>query len=255
MFELNEEGILVQDGEPVKLQGQVVKLDGYLSKDKVNSVVSERLAREQKTLKDQIKALEAQATRTPELERMLEESRQKLQDLERQASQAKQTAEAEVASRLARAEKRAKDLEDALSSEKAARLTEQVSAQIVAAAKDRWIDPVSDLVPKLMASHKREVQKGQDGKPDTYEDLFEVTRRDEKGNTVKEFLPLADAIGALESREEFHHYLRASAREGGGAPGSKHFNPSNYKRSEMSNEDKSAFVAKHGVEAFQALPE
>lgn len=255
MFELSDDGTLLQDGEPVRLQGQPVKLDGYLSKEKVNSVVSERLAREQKSLNDQIKALEAQATRTPELERMLEESKRQLAELEKQATQAKQTAEAEVASRLARAEKRAKELEDALSAEKAARVREQVSTKILAAAKDRWIDPSSDLVPKLMATHKRETQKGQDGAPDSYEDLFEITRKDEKGNVLKEYLPLADAVAALESREDFQHYLKASAREGGGAQGSRSFNPHAYKRSEMTPDAKAAFVAKHGVEAYQSLPE
>lgn len=255
MFELDENGVLVKDGEPVKIENQPVKLDGYLSKEKVSTVVSERLAREKAAVADQIKALEAQANRTPELEKMTTDLRDKLGELEKQASTAKQTAEKEVATRLERAEKRAQEYEQQLIQERQARVQDQVSAQILGATKDRWIDPAQDLVPKLLQTHKRETVKGKDGEPDSYEDLFEVEHKDEKGNTVREFLPLKDAVSVLEGREEFQHYLRATGREGGGAPGSRSFANSNQKRSGMTAQDKAQFVSKHGLEAYQSLPE
>jgi hypothetical protein len=220
-FKLDEQGRLVDDaGTPIKVGDTEIRLDGYLPQSKVDEVVKERLARDREKLTNQIKALEAQAQRGPELESLLKQAKADLERVEGELKTAKDNAAAEVAGQMEKLKRERdqaiKDAEDA----RAAHLREQLTTQILGAAGDSWINPVHDLVPRLLATHKRE-PKTQNGQPvkGEFVDLFVVKYRDEKGNTVEEALPVVDAISKMMAAPENAHYLKPGGRGGSGGPG------------------------------------
>lgn len=251
-LKMDAEGFLLNDeGERFEIEGEPMRVTNAQPKEETERIIKDRLARQA----DKIKALEQQANKGPELEKMLEGLRNEKKALEDQLDSAKKQAEEEVSSQLSAAEKRAKAAETELESERTGRIRDQVTNSILTRAGDRFINPADDVVPKLLGVHKREAAKDKQGNTidGQFLDTFKLAWRDEKGEEVEEHLPLEKALEVLASKPEYQHYVRASGRSGSG--GGNYANISNMKRSEMSAAQKAEFVGQHGVEAFQGLPE
>jgi hypothetical protein len=251
-LKMTSSGVLVDgEGKPVVVGDKPIKITNARTQEQVDLAVQKRLERQT----DRIKALEAQANRTPELEKLLQEMRAEKEKIEADLLTARESAQEEVAQQISQLSKRSQDLERELETERVARIHDQVSNQIIAKASDRFINPMVDLVPKLLTVHKREPAKDSDGKTirGQHVDLFKVPYADEKGNVVEDYVPLDKALDAIASRQEYQHYLRPTAQ--GGSGGGNYLNVTNMKRSQMTAEDKAKFVGKHGVEAYQKLPE
>lgn len=89
-YTIDDEGqLLGDDGNQVEIEGKPVTVEGALTKGKVSEVVQERLERQKTANDEKIKALEGQANRTPELERLLQEAKDHSGDLETQRDEAK----------------------------------------------------------------------------------------------------------------------------------------------------------------------
>lgn len=247
-YSLNEEGVLVDDsGAPVQVGDEPIRLEGYQSKEQVSRVIQERLARQT----DRIKQLESQANRTPELESMLDSMRAEKAELERQIGQVKEQAQAEAQAQLTKLRKDADEYRQRYETEAQARVRDQVTNTILATAKDQFNDPAIDVVPHLLQAHKREEKKGPDGSATgEFLDYFKLRFKNEKGEDVEDFLPVDRALEVW--AQQHPHHVRASNR-GGSGPGS-YVHTGNIKRSEMSPSQKADFVGKHGIEAFQSLP-
>lgn len=249
---LDKDGFLLDaDGNQLKVNDEPVKVPNATPKDQVESVIKERLARQS----DRIKALEAQANKTPELEKVLEDLRKEKASIEEQLSTATQTAQDEVASQMATLKKAADETKAALEQERHGRVRDQVTNAILGKAGDRFINPADDVVPKLLGVHKREPVKDDQGKTvdGKFVDLFEMSFKNDKGDTVTELLPVEKALEIMASDERFGHYVRPT-NAGGSGGGARYSNVQNLKRSEMNAAQKAEFVGKHGVEAFQTLP-
>jgi hypothetical protein len=223
-LKLSADGVLVDEsGKPVQINGEDVTVEGALNQDKVNAVVEERVKREKKKIEEldtKIKALEAQANKSGELEKMLIELKAEKSTLEGKVDKALEDARAEVAAQLSRTEKERDTARTALEQEKAGRVRDQVENLILKAAGDTFIDPAADIVPKLLAVHKREALKGDDGKAidGKFVDLFEVVyKKDGSETETKEFMPIDKAVETLAGLPNFRHYVRGS-KDGG--PGS-----------------------------------
>ena len=254
-YTVNDDGQLVDaDGNVVMLNDEEVTLTGVQNQEQVNKVVQDRLARQKRELDERIKTLETQANKTPELESMLEDLRAEKDLAEAELAKAKEKAEHEVAEQLADAKKRALTAEDVLKIERKGRIQDQIKGLILSNAGDLFINPAADIVPKLLHLHKRELAKDAQGNTieGEFVDLFKVAFENDQGEEVRDYLPVDAALEVLASKEENQHYVRAT--NSGGAGGGQYTDVSNQKRSEMTDDQKSEFVEKHGLETFQALP-
>jgi len=251
-LKMDAEGYLVDEqGERVLIGEEPVKVTNAQSSENVEKVIKERLARQA----EKIKALESQANRTPELEKLIEEERKAKNDLEQQLAKAKEEAQAEVAAQFQKVQKQAEEFRQKYESESQARIRDQVANSILSQAGDRFINPGMDIVPKLLEVHKREPVKDEQGKPidGKFVDVFTLRYKTEKGEEVEEALPVDKALDVLAGQEAYQHYVKAS--NNGGSGGGQYTNFGNMKRSSMTPAEKAAFVGKHGQEAFQSLPE
>jgi hypothetical protein len=254
-LKLNAEGQLVDEkGEIFLIGDEPVTVENAVDKGSVEAKIKERL----KKSNERISALEEAAKETPALRTMLEQERTERTKLESQLSESEKHAEEKIQSQLAAAKKQATEYETALKNERAARVREQVSNQIMAGASDKFNNAAEDIVPKLLSVHKREPKRDQaTGKEveGEFVDLFEMQWTDpESKKDVREAVPLDKAIEVMASNEKYAHYLKSSGRAGSGGG---NYGPANMnqKRSEMSTEQKVAFTTKHGSEAYKQLPE
>mgnify|MGYP001242797285 CR=1 FL=1 len=247
-YTLNDDGQLVdQDGKAVLIGEEPVTLKGVRTQAQVDQVIKERLSRQT----ERIKTLEAQANRTPELETLLESLKAEKTDLESQMAEVRETAKAEAQAQLAKLQKETQSWRERFEAEAKARVRDQVSTQILAAAADRFNDPGTDVVPHLLGVHKREAKKDDSGKPtDEFLDFFKLRYKTEKGEEVEEFMSLDKALDVWAAAHP--HHVRSSDR--GGAGGGNYTGHGNLKRSEMSVADKVAFIGKYGDEAYRSLP-
>lgn len=146
------------------------------------------------------------------------------------------------------------EAKSALEAEKFARVTDQVTSNIVSEASGKFINPARDIVPQLLQAHTREPVKDDEGKiTGAFVDTFRMTRENDKGEEVTESLSAKDALGVLAGRQDCRHYLCASKASGSGG-GADFTNTANLKRSSMSLEEKAAFTNKHGLDKFKELP-
>jgi len=257
-FMLNAEGQLVdKDGKVLEIEGEPVTVANAKGQAQIDAVVKERVARERAKLDElhkQIETLEAQAQKTPELEAMIRKLDGEKGKAESALADAEKNARDQVASQMSSLEKRAKQAEGALEAEQTARLTDQVTNTILGSCGDRFISPANDIVPRMLAAHKREPLIGDDGKPvdGQVRDVFQIAVQKD-GKDTREWLTTDDALAALAAHPAFQHYVRAPS--GGSGHGGKYTNVANLKRSAMSDEQKVSFVGEHGVEAFQKIPE
>lgn len=254
MPELNmdDEGYLVDaEGKRFEVEGEPVKVGNAKTTSQVENAIKERLARQN----DKIKALEAQANRTPELEKLLNDLKEEKTSLEEQLSNAKKQAQDEVASQINKLTSKAKELEAKLAEESSGRIRDQVTTAILAKAGDRFINPAEDVVPKLLSVHKREPAKDDQGKTvdGKFVDVFTVRYKNDKGEEVEEALPVDKALDVMASKSEYAHYVRGTSH--GGSGGGTYVNVQNLKRSTMSVSQKTEFISKHGEDAFKKLPE
>ncbi len=255
---LNEQGQLVDaDGDLVEIEGEAPSVVGVKRQEDVDAAFQ----REQRKHKDkldelteQIEALEAQAGRTEEVQRLLDDMKAEQSELQQKLAAAERDAEKKVATQMGDLTKRIQELEENLDDERAGRVRDQVGTAILTAAKDRFNDPGTDLFPHFLEAHRREPKRD----PDTGEeikgefvDAFRLTFKGEDDKEVSEYLPLDKALDVW--ADQHTHHVRPSDR--GGSGGGQYVNTANLKRSQMSAADKAAFVDRHGREAFQALPQ
>lgn len=252
-LKLDKEGYLLDDdGKRVQINGEDVQVADAMNQERVNEVIKERLARETK----RIETLEKQANRTPELERMIEEAKAEKAKLEEAAQAAQSNAEKQVAAQMEKARKEAAEYKTALDAERQARVRDQVTTAILSKAGGSWLNPAKDIVPDLLQAHKREPVLGADGKPlaGQFKDLFALTFKNEKGEEVSETVPVERALEILASRDDYKHYLKATGRPGSGG-GQFNGATGGMKRSQMTDDQKAAFIGEHGADAFKALPD
>jgi hypothetical protein len=208
------------DGKPFKAGEDELEVEGVVQQTDLERIIGERVGREKKKIAEQdekIRALEAQQNRTPELERMLEQARADKAAAETKAQTALQEAGAQVQEQLAKANKTATEAQEALETERQARLREQITNRILGACGDRFINPAEDIVPRALQSHKREIEMGADGKPTgKVLDLILFRRKNEKGESVEEYLPIDKYLDSVQGEKSYAHYLRPS---GAGGPG------------------------------------
>lgn len=260
-FSIGENGaILDAEGKALEIEGEAVTVD-------TDSFVQERLARQKKKLegdaaklKEQMEALQAQADRTPQLERLLEELRSQhsqtesaMHELEQKAQEAEKAASEKVANQLREAKTQAEQTKAALDAERKARVRDQVTNAILAKAGDAFNSPAIDVVPHLLGVHKREPELDGEGKPidGRFQDLFEL-EFEKDGKPVREHVPIDKALEIWASK--YPHHVRPSGQ--GGSGGGKYAPvTANLKRSQMSAKQISEFVRKHGREAFERLPD
>jgi hypothetical protein len=260
-FRIGQGGTLIgEDGKPFVVDGKEIKVD-------IEDQIKDRLERQRAQLTkelsakdDQIRALKAQTARTPELELMLVDLQSQKRELEQQAqetatklSEAERSAEQRVASQLGQFKTEAERYKQELESERQARLREQITNVIHGAAKDKFNDVATDVVPHLLQAHKREPELGPDGKPvdGKFKDLFEIRFKKEDGSDASELMPVDKA---LDIWGQMHpHHVRAT---GGSGSGGGNYIPgaSGMKRSQMNPKDKSDFIDKHGKAAYGKLP-
>lgn len=250
VFKMNDDGVLVDgEGNPLQLNGEAVTVEGAFTQKVLDAKIAERLARQAKTVRD----LEEAVKETPALKQALEQAKADLAETQQQAQQAKAAAEAEVSGQLKTWKEKSERSDQALAEERAARVREQVTVQLLGAAGSEFLNPAADVVPRLLGTHKREPVKGPDGK-DTgqFVDQFKVVRKDDKGATVEEWLPADEAIKAFKADPGNRHYLAASGQGGSGGSGTGDF--SGLDRAKMSVEQKAKFISDHGSEAYDTLP-
>lgn len=254
-FTLNEDGQLTDNtGNVIEHNGQPVTLPGYQPQDQIDKAIETRLARQKAQIDKTVEVLKAQADKTPELEHMLSEAQKSQAELQGKLETARSDAEQQVASQLNDAKAKAEKFETELNQEKQARITDQVTNTILNEAGSSFINPGTDIVPQLMRVHSREAVLGDDGKPTGKTlDVFEMSV-EENGKPVTKKVPVKEALDIISADPKFSHYLAASSHRGSGG-GQGGTVPRNLKRSSMSQADKAAFVGKHGLSAFQALPE
>lgn len=254
---LDEHGNLVgEDGKVFQVDGEPIKVANAKRQDDVDRAFATEKARHREKveqLNGQIRALETQASKSAEVQAMLDTLKGEKADLEGKLRDAEKQASERVASQLQNAQRKAAELEERLQAEMAARVRDQVTNALLAAAKDQFNEPAIDVVPHLLGTHKREPKKDADGK-DTGEfvDLFKLTHKGDDGKEITDLYPAEKALEIWASQHP--HHVRASNQ---GGSGGGHYGPAsqNAKRSEMSAGQKAAFVGKHGLAAFQALPE
>lgn len=252
---IGKDGVVLIDGKPLEISGEPVTIQEDFDAKLKDRIEKEKAKREE--LAEQVKALEAQANKTAETERLLAKAKDDLAASEKRLEKAKAEAQEEVANQLAALAKERDQFKARLGETEKAWLRDQVSAQILSASGDLFINPARDIVPALLGVHKREPKTGTDGKPveGQFVDLFEVEVANEKGEVERKALPASEAVKALAMREDHAHYVRSQARGGSGSGGSQFHNIAGLKRSTMNASDKSAFIAKHGADAFKKLPE
>jgi hypothetical protein len=217
-WKLNEEGQVVgEDGEPIRVGEDVLTfadIEGAKTQKDIDDTVQTRLARQN----DRIKTLEAQANKTPDLEKMLSDLKAEKAQLEAQVNEVKEQAKEEARAQLERIKADRDKLKTDLDNERQARVRDQVSTLILGAAKDRFNDPAIDVVPHLLGAHKREPKKGPDGK-DTGEfvDLFKVrVKKDEESEPVDEWHPVDKALEAWATAHPHHVRPNGNGGSGGG---------------------------------------
>lgn len=249
---LNAEGQLVDDeNNPVLVGEEPILVKNARTQEQVDRAIQERVGK----LNDRIKALEAQANKAPELEKLLEELKAERDKAQQDLQKAREQAEQEVASQMSNLKRQSDELNRALCEERQLRVRDQVTTLILSRAGDRFINPAKDLVPDLLRAHKREMVKGDDGKPveGQYLDLFRVEFKNDKSETVSEFVPIDKAIEILAGREDYQHYIKGSTTGGSGG-GQYAGGHSVTKLSDLRTDaEKAAFVEKHGIDAFKEL--
>jgi len=252
---MNDEGLVVDaKGVVVEMDGEPIKIGNAQNEEQVKTAIQSRLARQT----DKIRALEAQANKTPEIQAVLEQEKSAREKLENDLANAQRSAEKRVEAQLSEVKKARDTALQSLEQEQIARVRDHVSTVIIGAAKNDFVDPGSDIVPRLLPKHKREPVMGSDGKevPDQYLDLFKMTFQNEKGDEVTEALPVDKALDVFKSQERFQHYLRGG---GDGGKGGSIFKPggrmiskmSDYKK--LSPEAQDAFIDAHGADGVRNL--
>ncbi len=260
-YTLAEDGTLVDaQGKPMMVEGQPIKVAGAHTQKHLDKVVGERLAREEAKVTQRIADLEKQAGRTPELEKMLEEEKERQRSLRTELSKAKETASQEVSGQITSLKTQLDGLTSQLTQANRDRVTDQVSFAIIQKAGDRFVNVVGDVVPRLMGVHKREQVLGSDGKPSgEFLDTFRMktVTEDGKGGTVEktEFVPLERALELFAADPGNRHYVTGAKTGGSGGGGTFSEALMNTKRSTMSPEEQAEFIQRYGKDKYLKLPE
>jgi hypothetical protein len=217
-WKTNEEGqIIGEDGEPLRIGEDVITLadiEGVKTQKDIDDTVEKRLARQ----KERITTLEAQANKTPDLEKMLADLKAEKSILEAQVAEVKEQAKEESRAQTEKLKGERDRYKAELEAERQARVRDQAENLILGAAKDQFNNPKLDVVPHLVAVHKREPKKGSDGK-DTGEfvDLFKVrVKKDEDSDPVDEWLPVEKALEHWAAANPHHVRPTGNSGSGGG---------------------------------------
>lgn len=231
-FKVDKEGFLLDsEGNRLKIEGEEVRAEGFMGQDQIDNKIQERLARQKKEFEGQIKSLEAQANRTPELQDLLDQTKKKLGDVEQQLQEAEANAQKQVSSQMSELKKRAETAEQKLQETEQNWLREQVSNQLIShvidpeTGKQLFVNPNEDVVPRLLNVHKREPVRDDNGQPIEGKvlDLFEVEVYDkETGQSKKQVLPPDKAIKAFAANPKNRHYLSGNSS---GGPGQGEYRP------------------------------
>jgi len=217
---LNEEGNLVDaEGKVFELDGEPVKVGNAQTQEQTNAVIKSRLARQQKTIDEQIKALQDQADKTPALQKMIDDLGGERDKLERSLQEAEQQAQQKVATQMTTLQKRAADAEAAYKAETASHINTQVTNSILSSkAIAPFIDPAGDVVPRLLQSHKREPVLDESGRPvpGQYKDVFgvDIPPESEGGEFRRENVPLDKALEVIAQTRP--HWIAATNANGSG---------------------------------------
>lgn len=248
-LKLNDEGQLVtEDGTVFELEGEPVVIEGAKTQGDIDKTVNERLARERAKFED----LKKVAEREPILQKQVEESAATIKRLEQQAEEIEATIKSESQAQLTKLREEANNYKSQAEQMKNELVQFQVKTSILGLSQNQFNDPATDLVPHLLAVHKREAVRGDDGKPTgEFKDFFKLPVKSESGEITSEFMPLEKAIEVW--AESHPHHVKPSGQSGSGG-GNYTPGTSNLKRSEMSRQQKIEFVSKHGNKAFESLP-
>lgn len=250
-YDMNDDGKLVDsEGALVLIGEEEVSVNNAQNQPQVDAAIEKRLARQ----KEHIKTLESQATKTPELQVVIDGLKDDLSRSESALQDAETAAAKKIASQLEEANEKASTFEQALAAEKVGRMRDQVATQILSIGGD-FIKPAADLVPILLAVHTQEPVIDETGKPSgEVVDRFKLTFPDpeNEGSNKTEKLPLDKAIEVVAALNP--HYVKGHGT--GGSGGSK-YTPGARMITKMSQlktrDEKIAFVGKHGQEAFMKL--
>ncbi len=223
-YQVDKEGFLLgEDGNRLEISGEPVQAKNFMSQESIDNKIQERLARQKKEYQEQIKSLEAQANKTPELQELLNSTKEKLTGVEKELGEAKQKAQSEVAEQMKELRTKAEEAEKKLQETQNSWLREQVTNKILANVSDKetgkqlFINPTEDLVPRMLGRHKREPKKDDSGQPieGEFVDLFETEVFDkEKNSTEVKFLPVDKAVNAFASNPKYRHYLNGNNASG-----------------------------------------
>ncbi|HUV65939.1 MAG TPA: hypothetical protein VMW24_18740 [Sedimentisphaerales bacterium] len=224
---LNEEGNLVDaDGKVFEIDGEPVKVANAQTQEQTNAVIKSRLARQQKTIDDQIKTLQAQADKTPALQKMIDDLEAQRDKLANDLEKAEAQAEEKVSAQIMELKKRTSDAEAALNLEQKSHVNTQVTNAILSSkGASQFIDPAGDVVPKLLQSHKREPVLDEFGKPvkGQSKDVFgvEIPPEEEGGEYRRENVSLDKALEVIAKTRPHWVAPTDTSGSGGGSYKSK----------------------------------
>jgi len=254
-YTINDDGHLLDvEGNEVIIAESPVVVGNARTQDQMNVTIQERLARQNK----QIETLKQQAEKTPELHKVIEEMQDERLQLEKKIEQANTLAAEKVANQIKTATEKASQAEGLLQSERDARVRDQATNLILSNVGDRFINPALDVIPRMLANHKREpVMDEKTGKPveGSFRDLFnvEVVSRDGK-TSESQLLEVDDALNAIAANPKYQHHVKGTDKGGSGGGAYKRGRPHITKLSQLKTAaDKSAFVTEHGLEEFKKL--
>jgi len=214
-FKIDNEGYLLkEDGQRFMIDDEPVQATGIMTQDRIDDVVKDRLNRQKKEYATQIATLESQANKTPELEKLLANTKESLSKVEEELVNAKRQAEAEVSAQMGKLKTENEKLAAKVTELANARVVDQVTNMIMSTSSDKetgkpiFINTSRDVVPQLLKTHKREPMRDETGKviEGQFLDLFEVEIT-ENDKQVKKHVPVDKAIEVFSSDPSNKHYL------------------------------------------------
>lgn len=262
-FTVDKEGVVLDsDGNQFQIDGEPVTIQGHAQSD-LNAMVAKAKHKKEAeiaTMQKDIDALNGIKERSAEMEDMLSRLKEQKEKAEADLSTAQQEAQRKVAEQMSALEKTAAEATAALEAERKAHLTTELTADILSHAGKDFHRPQTDIVPILLAKHKREpVPDPTTGEPTgEFKDLYVMEFPDpDSGKLRKEAVPAKTALGLIKSNPDYAHYVAGTGKPGSdgmGTPmipggGPKHQNDF------ASPAARSAWLAKEGnLKVFATLP-
>lgn len=221
------DGVIIDsDGKPAMIDEDPITILGVKTQDDIDKVVGVEKGKLQKKIDEantHIQELEGVKDKSEGLETMLQEAKDARDETQKKFEEVEKEAEAKTASQLQDARDETEKYKTEVSTLQADWLTEQLTNSI----RDKtgnFISPKTDIIPHLLATHKRE-DEVVDGKSTGKKiDLYEVEHKDDDGKLVSKLYPVEDAVKHWGSMHP--HQLHPTNRNGsGGGQGQENNTP------------------------------